>query len=169
MKDIKGYEGRYAITSCGKVWSYRSKKFLKPSSCSGYLRVTLSKDNKQESLFIHRLVLETYCPIEGMEKFQVNHKDEIKEHNYLNNLEWLTRKENCNFGTRNERISTSLKHNSEITKKVRCVETGIVYLSTREAMRQTEVNQSSISKVCRGKLKTAGGFHWEFLEEIHKG
>ena len=45
MKDIKGYEGLYAITSCGKVWSYRSKKFLKPAKHqNGYLKVVLYKD-----------------------------------------------------------------------------------------------------------------------------
>ena len=47
MKDIKGYEGLYAITSCGKVWSYRRKRFLTNSPAKdGYLKITLSKDGE---------------------------------------------------------------------------------------------------------------------------
>ena len=47
MKDIKGYEGLYAVTSCGKVWSYRSNKFLKTEiTTNGYLRVALVKKQK---------------------------------------------------------------------------------------------------------------------------
>ena len=41
MRDIQGYEGLYGITSCGRVWSYRCQKFLKPKMNNGYLRVTL--------------------------------------------------------------------------------------------------------------------------------
>ena len=49
MRDIKGYEGIYAITSCGKVWSYRSNKFLKPRVMGGgYLGVMLSYKNQQK-------------------------------------------------------------------------------------------------------------------------
>ena len=57
MKDIVGYEGLYAITSCGKVWSYKSKKFLKPSDNGhGYSFVRLCKDGKVKNYKIHRLV-----------------------------------------------------------------------------------------------------------------
>jgi hypothetical protein len=57
MRDIKGYEGLYAVTSCGKVWSYRSKKFLKPyDNGFGYLYVNLNNDGKKKQFKIHRLV-----------------------------------------------------------------------------------------------------------------
>lgn len=105
MKDIAGYEGLYAITSCGKVWSYRSKRFLKPTpDKEGYLCVTLSNHSQKKGFKVHRLVAEAFISNpEG--KRCVNHKDEDKTHNYIKNLEWMTDYENCNYGTRNQRIS----------------------------------------------------------------
>lgn len=105
MKDIQGYEGLYAITSCGKVWSHRRKMFLKPQpDKDGYLCVYLSNHCEKKCFKIHRLVAEAYIP-NPENKRCVNHKDEDKSHNYLNNLEWMTDYENCNYGTRNKRIS----------------------------------------------------------------
>lgn len=94
MKDIKGYEGLYAVTSCGKVWSYRRKKFLSPShDQGGYLMVNLSVGGKVKTQYIHRLVAEAYIPNpEG--KPQVDHLDEVKEHNNIQNLTWATPGEN---------------------------------------------------------------------------
>lgn len=151
MKDIKGYEGLYAVTSCGKVWSYKNKIFLKPGKDkSGYLLVTLSKNGDKETKTLHRLVMETYCPIEGMENLECDHIDFDCQNNCLKNLQWLAPEQN------------NKKHKA--CKKVLCVETGIIYKSINEAERQTGINQSSISKACRGKLKTAGGYHWKFVE-----
>ena len=63
MKDIKGYEGLYAITSCGKVWSYRRKKFLKlRADQDGYLLVNLYNKGKPKGCLVHRLVAEAYIP-----------------------------------------------------------------------------------------------------------
>lgn len=160
MRDIAGYEGLYAVTSCGRVWSYRSKRFLKSyKEGHGYLKVDLCKNGERKKKKIHRLVLETYCPCENMKDLQVNHLDENKENNSLNNLEWCTAKENSNYGTRNKRSAAAR------SKKVRCIDTGIIYESTKEAERQTSINQGNISKACRGIYKTAGGKHFMFEED----
>lgn len=159
MKDIKGYEGKYAITSCGKVWSYRSKKFLK--SCkdrSGYLAVTLCKDGTRKNYNIHRLVADAYLPNPNNLP-QVNHKDENKTHNYINNLEWCDSTYNVNYGTRNKRVSRAR------SKTVICVETNIVYYSPVEVEQTLGIGASSIRKCCRGKLHTAGGYHWRYDNE----
>ena len=150
MKDVKNYEGLYAVTSCGKIWSYRSKKFLKPfADKNGYLKVGLYKDNKKKNFLIHRLVALAYIPNpDGLET--VDHIDGNKEHNYINNLQWMTQKDNA------------IKGNS---KKIRCVETGKIFDSARIAAKEMSLNNSTISSVCNGKRKTAGGYHFEFLQE----
>lgn len=105
MKDIEGYEGLYAITSCGKVWSYKSKKFLKARyDKDGYISVALRKDGKTKYFFVHRLVAMAYIPNPNNLP-EVNHKNEIKSDNNINNLEWCTRKYNANYGTIKERLA----------------------------------------------------------------
>ncbi len=158
MKDIKGYEGLYAITSCGKVWSYISKKFLKPKIDRGYFKVHLYKDKKQKSYYIHRLVAEAYIP--NPENLpEINHKDEIKSNNSIKNLEWCTGLYNLQYGTRVERMA------KKRGKKIICVETGEVFDSQKEAAERYGLNQGNLSRVCRGILQTCGGYHWRFVEE----
>lgn len=105
MKDIPGYENLYAITEDGQVWGYKRKKFLTPfMNKFGYMRVNLSKGGQLRQYMLHRLVLETYKPIENKGEMDANHINQDKTDNRLSNLEWLTHKENCNYGDRNERI-----------------------------------------------------------------
>lgn len=97
MKDIAGYEGQYAVTEDGKVWSYKRNSFLSPNRIySGYLRVGLrdSKNGqKRKAHSIHRLVAIAY--IENPEgKEEVNHKNGVRYDNRVENLEWATRSEN---------------------------------------------------------------------------
>ena len=88
MKDIKDYEGLYAITSCGKVWSYRSKKFLKPGkNMYGLLQVSLSKNGRAKKFLIHELVAETYIG-KPNDLSLAYHIDRNPNHNYINNLAW---------------------------------------------------------------------------------
>ena len=157
MKDVVGYEGLYAVTEEGQVWSYKSKKFLSPADNGhGYLQVGLRKDGKTKMLRVHRLVAEAYIPNpEG--KKDVNHKDGNRGNNNINNLEWATRKENCNY-----EIHKDYKGN---LTKIRCVETGEVYESQAAAARETGIGRYNINNVITGKQKTAGGYHWERVED----
>ena len=105
MKDIQGYEGCYAITEDGQVWSYYSNRFIALShKKDGYKEALLSKGGIRKHYLVHRLVLMTYNPVEGMEKLDVNHIDEDKSNNHIDNLQWITHRDNCNYGARNEKI-----------------------------------------------------------------
>lgn len=158
MKDIKGYEGLYAVSSCGKVWSYINNRFLIPrhQRKTGYNKVHLAKDGKIRDFLVHRLVAEAFIP-NPENKPQVNHLDEDKTNNHVENLKWTTRLENVNYGTRNIRAA---KANS---KAVQCVETGLIYESTAAASRTLALPASSISVALKYSHRTAGGFHWRRL------
>ena len=163
-KDIKGYEGLYQVSNLGKVKRLvgkgcKKERIIKPNLVRGYCQVRLSKDGIVKPLYLHRIILETFNPVEGMDKLDCNHRDENKENNCLNNLEWLSHKENVNYGTRNERAAVTLG------KAVRCLDDKKLYSSMNEASRQTGINISGISRCCQNKQKTAGGKHWMFEED----
>lgn len=159
MKDITGYEHEYAITEDGKVWSYKTKKFLSPGKHrNGYLQVALWKNNKPKYYFIHRLVAEAFISNPNNLP-QVNHKDEDKTNNNVLNLEWCDRKYNMNYGTMRERGS----HNHG--KQVMCIETEVVYWCAAEAERQTGVWATHIGNACKDPKRTAGGCHWKYVNK----
>lgn len=177
IKDIAGYEGLYSINENGDIWSYRRQKFLKPRpDKDGYLRVGLTKDKHQRTFFIHRLLAETFIP-NPLNLPLVNHKNEIKTDNRLENLEWATQWYNLEY-SRNKERALSLgnsytkkeakpmgRANNGISKPVRCIETGEVFSSGKEAAEVMGLDPSHISKVCRGKAKTTGGYHFEFVQK----
>lgn len=159
MKDVVGYEGLYAVTSCGKVWSYKYKKFLKPKADrNGYLFVTLCKNYKMKNYKIHRLVAMAYIP--NPENLpQINHKDENKTNNCLQNLEWCNAKYNSNYGTRNDKVSNSLK--------IPILQYSLDGEFIREWPSATDVGnevQGNICKCLKGKLKSSYGYIWKYKE-----
>lgn len=159
MKDIEGYEGLYAVTSCGKVWSYRRNKFLKPFQVTkGYLVVDLRKPGKRKLAKVHRLVLATYNPVENMDILEVNHLDEVKTNNCLSNLEWVTTKENVNYGTCIERSARAR------SKEVICIETGEVFDSLKAAAASVKRSESALSSHIHGHKPTYAGRHWAYID-----
>lgn len=158
-KDCKGYEGLYQVSNLGRVWSVRKQTYLKGcADRDGYLKVYLTaKNGKHKNEYIHRLVSLVFIPNpSGLP--QVNHKDENKQNNCADNLEWVSVKANANHGTRNKRIS---KANSF---PVYCVELDKVFYGAREAERELGINHSGISRACSGRQLTAGGFHWCYVQ-----
>lgn len=164
MKDIKGFEGKYAITEDGQVWSYYKKDFMKPFlQKKGYLYINLYQEYERKSFAIHRLVAQTY--LENPNNLpEVNHKDENKLNNNVNNLEWCNRSYNIHYGTAISRSKEKQQQYHPNQKKVLCIETGQIYHSAMEAKRCTGVDNTSISMVCNGKRQTAGGYHWKYIE-----
>ena len=161
MIDIAGYDGLYAITNDGKVWSYRKNTFLNPYLTRGYLKVCLYKDKSKKQVLIHRLVAEAFLP-NPQNLPQINHKDENKKNNCVDNLEWCDAKYNINYGERNRKIARS--H----CKKVYCVELDKVFESAKLAATELNLFDSNIAKCCKGKSKTTGGYHWEYIDQIAK-
>ena len=148
MKDIKGYEGLYAVTSCGKIWSYRRQKFLKPAvNKNGYMYVFLSKDNTYKKHYIHRLVAEAYIPnIDNLP--QVDHIDNDKTHNYVNNLQWITGRDNCRKSNNKPILQFDLDGNFICE-----------WESATDVSREVK---SSICECLKGRHKTALGYIWKY-------
>lgn len=94
----------YYVTDDGRVYSDKTKKFLSPQlDKNGYEKIQMmSTDGKRHRYSVHRLVLENFHPIDGMEKLQVNHKDGNKQNNKLENLEWMTNYENTRHAIDNK-------------------------------------------------------------------
>lgn len=103
----------YLISTDGQVYSLKRDKLIEPANRNGikgsYLVVTIYNDKGQKKyMLVHRLVFMAH---KGMipKGLQINHKDENKENNCIDNLELMTNKENSSYGTRNARISKSMK------------------------------------------------------------
>lgn len=153
----------YFVSNFGKVKStkFKNERMLKLNKKkNGYLEVGLIVEkNCRKWFLVHRLVAIVFNRIDHFENFEVNHKDENKDNNRIDNLEWVQSKENCNYGTRNFRISIHKE-----CKPVECVETGIIYKSFSEASKKTNINKSRINMCCTGyrNAQTAGGYHWRY-------
>jgi len=94
MKDVKGYEGIYAVTADGKVWSRRLGHFMKPyTTGGGYQYIGLQRGRYIKQAVVHRLVAEAFID-NPLNKKEVNHIDGNKTNNDVCNLEWVTRSEN---------------------------------------------------------------------------
>lgn len=122
-KAIKGYEGLYQVSNTGKVRSLNYKcsgkiKELSPGDNGlGYLQVNLYKEGKCKRFKVHRLVVQAFIG-EIPKGLVVNHKDENPQNNNVDNLEICTYEYNNNYGTRNERLSASMKGNKNACKLV---------------------------------------------------
>lgn len=176
-KPVKGYEGYYEVSNTGKVRSldrsviirggvvqHRKGKMISSHiDKKGYVNVNISKNGKNNTLKVHRLVAQSFIP--NPNKYpQVNHKDEDKANNHVNNLEWCTNEYNEYYGTRSERQAKSLT-NGKTSKPVKQMVNGEVvkiWPSMAEADRHGFL-QGDVSKCCRGLIKTYKGYVWKYF------
>lgn len=177
-----GYEGLYEVSDKGNVRSlFRYKKQLKPSKGNnGYLSVELFKGKQRKRASIHRLVATAF--ISNPQNLpQVNHKDENKHNNCVENLEWCSAKYNMVYGTAMSRriantdysspryLENARKNGATQSKPVlQFSKDGILlnrYSSGKEAYRKTGLSHSHILECCAGKrYKTVGGYIWKYDE-----
>lgn len=169
-KDIEKYEGLYQISNLGNVKSVERKvknnngyrkikeRILKPSiSNSGYYLVALSKNCKMHTYSIHKLVMEHFnrcafnCEV-------INHKDHNKLNNNIENLEYVTQKENIakeiEIGNWSNKKVAQFDFNNNLINK---------YSSMSEASKSTKVSSGDISKCCRNIRNSAGGYIWKVI------
>ena len=152
---------KYEVFEDGKIWSYSSKKFLKPQTVQGgYQQVCLTdNEGKQKNYYLHRVVWESVTGSPIPEGYEINHISEVKTENFFANLQLLSHKENINYGTRNKRASKSRRKQVGAFKDGKLV---MVFKSIQEAGRQG-FNKGNVCACCRGKLKTYKGFEWRYL------
>lgn len=162
-KDVVGAEQFYEVSSYGNVRNKSNGKTLKPRvGKNGYPKVELAYGlNIHRS--VHRLVAEAF--VNNPFSFPcVNHKDENKENNRADNLEWCTYQYNCRYG------NGALARNSKVIQYDLAGNTLKTWDSMKEAAETLNLKYQGISRCCRNKRKTCGGFMWSYadLEDIRK-
>lgn len=185
--NIPGFEGLYQVSSSGKVKSlaryatvngvrkFVRERILKASTPdkAHYSIVGLCKDGKRKLYAVHRLVAETFIPNPDNLP-EVNHKDQDKSNNSVENLEWCDRLHNGSWGTIKEKIATNQPNKKAV---VQCDLLGneiATYESAGEAERKTGIKAANIRNCCRGlvyekdgyscTVKKAGGYIWRYKE-----
>jgi len=174
-KPIKDFENLYEVSNAGEVRSLdhirrtgRSKylqkgKLLKSglNKKTNYLMVSLSKNGKSITKYIHKLVAETFLDNPNGYKY-INHKDENTLNNNTENLEWCSAKYNANYGNRNRKIADKL------SKKINQYDLNNNFIrtwnSSMEIERTIGIDQSNVCLCCNGKRNTVGGYKWKYLD-----
>ena len=174
-KMIPGYEGLYMVSNLGRVKSlnYRhtgKEHILKQQIINKYKTVCLSNGGYQKTLKVHRLVAMAFIPNPDNLP-EVNHKDENKFNNCVENLEWCTAKYNSNYGTKNQRQSEQMTNRQDLSKPIeqytldgKLVK---VWPSAAEASRYFGVENVLIPRAASDdpkyeKYQTAYGSRWRY-------
>lgn len=163
-KDIQGYEGLYQVSNLGNVKSKR--RLLQPTITKrGYCRVGLSKEGKMKYYLVHKLVAESFI---GKRDMPIDHIDCNKTNNRLENLEYVTTRENCirawekglcKITPYNERAVIQYDLNGNFIKR---------YKSISEASRNTNIVRQSIHSCCNNKLKKTHNYKFEYDRDVVK-
>lgn len=158
-KVIPGFE-KYEASDSGLIRVASSKKLVPQSNNhNGYLQVSIrDNDGKHKSRRVHRLVMLAFV---GDSKDSVNHINENKKDNRLENLEYLPIRDNIKYGT--GEIRKSKAHKKPVLQIN--IETGDIiarHESSNDAALSLGLDKSNITKVCRGKARQTGGFKWEY-------
>lgn len=155
-RPIKGFEGKYEISSLGKVKSIGTYNTCKKGimipmvDTSGYEHVRLYSGDKVIDKSVHRLVAETFLPNPDNLKY-VNHKDEDRRNNSIDNLEWCTNRYNITYSLGKKVIQLS-KEGIQLR----------AFNSIAEASKEFNIPTTNISKCCKGIRKSAGNFIWRY-------
>lgn len=154
-KDIPGYEGYYQVSNIGNVRSIshytrnninggqrytKGRVLAQYKMPNGYMQVSLSKNEKREKQYVHRLVANTFINNEN-NKTDVNHIDGDKNNNTVENLEWVSHKDNQIHMVKNRMTLKAIP--------IINIATGVMYSSLTEAERETGINRKAIREYCK--------------------
>lgn len=167
-RDVPGFAG-YQVDDEGNVYAKRGGSLLKQRNSFGYKRVTLySEPGKPKSILVHRIVAMAFLPNPDSLP-QVNHKNENRADNRVENLEWCTASYNINYGSRNATVSQKLcvDKTEKFGRKVEQVnpatkEVVAVWPSLRSIEHALGYAHSNIQSCCEGRRRTRGGFEWRY-------
>lgn len=174
--DIKGYEGLYQISNQGRVksvgryyWNVHNKSYsffperiLKPyMHGKGYFRVILSNSQNQTKFLVHRLVAEAFIP-NPLNLPQVNHKNEIKTDNRVENLEWCDNKYNCNYGILKK--ENSKRGRREVLQFDLQGKYIAKYEGVKQAGEANGIRYQYISRICRGLKAPETNYLWKYSD-----
>lgn len=172
-RDVVGFEGLYQVSNLGNVKRIKNGsgtqpgRILKPRINRGYYRVNLSKNSHTTDKRIHRLVAQAFIP-NPENKPEIDHIDGNVQNNNIDNLRWVTPKENMqNENTKDVLINRKKRYGKEnhSSRPIICEELQTLFWGANEAQRCTGIWQQSICKVLSGKRNTAGGLHWRYATE----
>lgn len=181
-KPIPEYEGYYEVSNTGKVksltrtiidkngvqYTYIGKEKTPSIANHGYYSVTLYKQHQTKTFLIHRLVALVFLPNPNNLPF-VNHKDENKLNNNVENLEWCSQEYNNNYGTVNERKSQTLTQNSIIMCNKNTHEPIKEFFNVYKALEylnKPRNGNGNIYKVLKNERQSAYGYWWKYTEKI---
>ncbi|RHZ52561.1 hypothetical protein Glove_460g16 [Diversispora epigaea] len=156
--DIEYQSQKFKVSSLGRIW-LRNGKITQGSLDAGYLKIGKRFDCKVHKYFVHRLIASAFCPKKEGKEY-VNHIDGDSTNNKASNLEWCSKKENSQHAVR-----LGLQRQCGVKQMFddgSCQE----FPSLAEAQRITGIDRSNIGKVCKGRLASAGGYHWEYLNTL---
>ena len=173
-KDIAGYEGLYQVSNMGRVRSLdrfvrqmgngtqvARGRIRKLNMTRYYLQVGLCKDGNQTQHYVHRLVASAFIPNDDLFANVINHKNEVKTDNRVENLEWVSQAYNVKYSLMGP-CGKNSGSRCYRARKVRCIETGEVFLCAKDASRWLGLSKHAVSSsIHRGG--TCGGYHWEFV------